>query len=409
MVAPWRAIEQVPRMPDPEQEAAPSPTNAHEPAAYVPAWAAGPDPGDSATVIVTGGAGFAGVNLVRHVLAATAWRVVSYDLLTYAANPESQKAVADDRHLLVRGDVRDAAAFRALLEREQPHAVIHLAAESHVDRSIDGPLEFVDTNVSGTAAVLQESLRYWKGCAPEAAGRFRLVHVSTDEVFGSVEPGAAPLDECAPFRPTSPYSASKAAADHLVSAWQATYGLPAVTIHPSNLYGPFQFAEKLIPLMIERWLRGESLPVYGTGENERDWLHAADLAELLVHATARARPGARYCVNGREPRTNLAVVRQLCDLLDEMHPGPGGGHAGRIEFVQDRPGHDLRYAMDSSRVERELGWRPRRRFNESLREVVRWYLENEAWRAASLASGYRQQRLGLDGVGGGGGGGGGGA
>lgn len=358
----------------------------------------GPDPAAPATVLVTGGAGFVGVNLVRRFLDCTRWRVVTVDALTYAANPASQAAVRDERHRLVRMDVRAAPALRALFEEARPDAVVHLAAESHVDRSIDAPAVFLETNVLGTFAVLQEALRYWRTLDAGRAARFRLLHASTDEVFGSLPEDAAPADEESAYRPTSPYAASKAASDHLVRAWHATYGLPCLTTHASNVYGPFQFPEKLIPLVIQRALRGEPLPVYGAGENVRDWLHVADLADALLLVLTRAPAGERYCIAGGNPRRNLDVVRRVCAELDALRPDPAGPRERLITFVEDRPGHDLRYAMRADRIAGQLGWSPRRAFEEGLRDTVRWYVENQAWCEAAAASGYRQERLGLGGA-----------
>jgi dTDP-glucose 4,6-dehydratase len=347
-----------------------------------------------ATLFVTGGAGFIGSSLVRKIVRETEHTVVNVDKLTYAGNLESLAEVENSpRYHFERADVADAARVGALLAEYRPDGVVHLAAESHVDRSIDGPGEFVQTNVVGTFALLQESLRYWReslGC--DAA--FRFLHVSTDEVFGSLGPTGYFTEET-PYAPNSPYSASKAASDHLVRAWHHTYGLPAVTTNCSNNYGPFQFPEKLIPLVIQRALRGESLPVYGRGDNVRDWLYVDDHADALLAAFARGRPGQTYNVGGHNEQTNLDVVHALCALLDELAPDPAGPYARLVTFVSDRPGHDARYAIDASKTARELGWTPRETFATGLRKTVAWYLENRRWCERVLSGAYRTERLGL--------------
>jgi dTDP-glucose 4,6-dehydratase len=347
-----------------------------------------------ATLFVTGGAGFIGSALVRKLVRETDYTVVNVDKLTYAGNLESLAELGGaPRHVFERADVADAARMRALFAEYRPAGVVHLAAESHVDRSIDGPAEFVHTNVVGTFALLQESLRYWREALGAGSG-FRFLHVSTDEVYGSL--GADGLfTEQTPYAPNSPYSASKAAGDHLVRAWHHTYGLPAVTTNCSNNYGPYQFPEKLIPLVIQRALDGRPLPVYGRGENVRDWLYVDDHADALLAAFERGRAGETYNVGGHNEQRNVDVVRALCALLDELAPDPAGSYARLITFVTDRPGHDARYAVDASKAARELGWTPRETFETGLRKTVAWYLANRDWCARVLSGAYRTERLGL--------------
>ncbi len=350
-----------------------------------------------ATLFVTGGAGFIGSALVRKLVRETDYTVVNVDKLTYAGNLESLADVeASPRYHFERADVADAARLRALFAEYRPAGVLHLAAESHVDRSIDGPGEFVHTNVVGTFALLQESLRYWRE-ALGGGGGFRFLHVSTDEVFGSLGPTGFFTEET-PYAPNSPYSASKAASDHLVRAWHHTYGLPAVTTNCSNNYGPYQFPEKLIPLVIQRALAGQPLPVYGRGENVRDWLYVDDHADALIAAFERGRPGETYNVGGDSELRNLDVVRALCALLDELAPDPAGPYARLVAFVADRPGHDARYAIDASKAARELGWAPRETFATGLRKTVAWYLANRRWSERVLSGAYRAGRLGLGGA-----------
>jgi dTDP-glucose 4,6-dehydratase len=347
-----------------------------------------------ATIFVTGGAGFIGSALVRKLVRETEHTVVNIDKLTYAGNLDSLAEIdGSPRYGFERADVADAERLRALFAEHRPVGVFHLAAESHVDRSIDGPAEFVHTNVVGTFALLQEALRYWRG-ALGGGGEFRFVHVSTDEVFGSLGPTGY-FTEATPYAPNSPYSASKAASDHLVRAWHHTYGLPTVTTNCSNNYGPYQFPEKLIPLVIHRALAGEPLPVYGRGENVRDWLYVDDHADALLAAFGRGRPGETYNVGGHNEQRNLDVVRALCALLDELAPDPAGPYARLITFVTDRPGHDARYAIDASKTARELGWTPRETFESGLRKTVAWYLDNRRWSERVLSGAYRTERLGL--------------
>ncbi|HEY0970506.1 MAG TPA: dTDP-glucose 4,6-dehydratase [Gemmatimonadales bacterium] len=360
------------------------------------------------TILVTGGAGFIGSALVRRLVDEGASTIVTVDKLTYAGNLDSLAEVASSPlHRFERVDICDAEAVRRLFEEYRPSSVMHLAAESHVDRSIDGPAEFVRTNVVGTFTLLDEARRYWDKLEGEERGAFRFLHVSTDEVFGTLG-DEGHFREDTPYAPNSPYSASKAGSDHLVRAWHHTYGFPVVTTNCSNNYGPYQFPEKLIPLMILNALEGRPLPVYGRGENVRDWLHVEDHAEALVTVLRGGRPGETYCVGGDAERQNIEVVRAICAAMDEIAPDPAGPRERLITFVADRPGHDLRYAIDSSKLQRELGWAPRHTFEEGLRETVRWYLENRGWwervrsgeyRAGqdedASAGGYSGERLGL--------------
>jgi dTDP-glucose 4,6-dehydratase len=350
-------------------------------------------------VLVTGGAGFIGSALVRKLIRETEYTVVNVDKLTYAGNLDSVKDVIDDpRHRFEQVDICNALKMRSLFERYRPVGVIHLAAESHVDRSIDGPADFIQTNVIGMFTLLQEALRYWRDLVERddtAAKAFRFVHVSTDEVFGSLGPTGLFTEET-PYRPNSPYSASKAASDHLARAWFHTYGLPVVTTNCSNNYGPYQFPEKLIPLMILNALSGKPLPVYGRGENVRDWLFVDDHVRALIAAIERGRPGETYNVGGESERRNLDVVRAICALVDELAPNPSVGPRERlISFVTDRPGHDMRYAIDTAKVRRELTWAPSVTFEAGLRKTVEWYLANQTWCERVQSGAYRGERLGL--------------
>ncbi|MFN3985298.1 MAG: dTDP-glucose 4,6-dehydratase [Rhodocyclaceae bacterium] len=354
----------------------------------------------SKTIIVTGGAGFIGSALVRHLIGETPHRVVNVDCLTYAGNLDSVAMVADDpRYAFERVDIRDADAVRGVFERHRPDGVIHLAAESHVDRSIDGPRVFIETNVLGSYTLLEEARRHWSQLAGEARAGFRFHHVSTDEVYGALGEEGYFTEDTA-YRPNSPYSASKAASDHLVRAWHHTYGLPVVTTNCSNNYGPYHFPEKLIPLMILNALEGKPLPVYGDGSQVRDWLYVEDHARALALVFERGRVGEEYNIGGHNERRNLEVVHTLCDLLEELAPAKPAGIAryrDLITYVQDRPGHDLRYAIDAGKIERELGWVPRERFETGLRKTVQWYLENERWWRRVRDGSYRGERLGLAG------------
>jgi dTDP-glucose 4,6-dehydratase len=334
-------------------------------------------------LLVTGGAGFIGSNLVLSTIAATGEPIVNLDKLTYAGNLANLDALRGDaRHVFVKGDVCDRALVRQLLERHRPRAILHLAAESHVDRSIAGPAEFVQTNVVGTFALLEEARAHWLSLAAAERAAFRFLHVSTDEVYGSLGADDAAFSESTPYAPNSPYSASKAASDHLVRAYWHTYGLPVVTTNCSNNYGPHQFPEKLIPLMIHQALAAKPLPVYGDGQNVRDWLFVLDHCAALRAVLERGRPGEVYNIGGSAEMKNIDLVKTLCALLDDARPRTGGSYADLITFVKDRPGHDRRYAIDSRKIQAELGWRPQESFRSGMQKTVRWYLERRERRAA---------------------------
>lgn len=351
----------------------------------------------SATLLVTGGAGFIGSALVRHLVDATQHRVVTVDKLTYAGNPESLGAALDHpRHAFERADICDAAAMARVFATHRPDAVLHLAAESHVDRSIDGALPFVQTNVVGTYTLLEAARAFWSGLDETGRRNFRFLHVSTDEVFGSLGHEGVFTEET-PYRPNSPYSATKAGSDHLARAWHHTHGLPVLVTNCSNNYGPFQFPEKLIPVVVLHALAGRPIPVYGRGENVRDWLFVDDHVRALLATLERGRPGETYNVGGGSERSNLQVVHAICALLDELAPSPEP-YARLVTFVADRPGHDLRYAVDAGKIGRELGWRPAESFESGLRRTVCWYLENRDWCARILDGSYRLGRLGMGGA-----------
>jgi dTDP-glucose 4,6-dehydratase len=345
-------------------------------------------------IFVTGGAGFIGSAVIRFLLDHTEAFIVNIDDLTYASSLESIPQAAEARYVLAKQNICNATAMRALFDLYKPRAVMHLAAESHVDRSIDGPAEFIQTNIVGTFTLLEETLRYWRSLLPQARASFRFLHVSTDEVFGSL--GSEELfTEASPYMPTSPYSASKAASDHLVRAWVATYELPAIITNCSNNFGPYQFPEKLIPHMIIRGEAEESLPVYGDGQNVRDWLYVEDHARALCLALEHGEIGETYNIGGRNERTNICVVQQICDLLDSLQPPKSLPRRRLVSFVADRPGHDRRYAIDASKAERELGWRARETFESGLEKTVRWYLANRRWWQPILATRYAAKRIGL--------------
>jgi dTDP-glucose 4,6-dehydratase len=337
-------------------------------------------------ILVTGGAGFIGFNFVRDLLAVDRGvRVTVLDKLTYAGNPQSIAQIAgESRFSFVKGDVADRALVRELLAAQRPDAIVHFAAESHVDRSIDGPEDFIQTNVVGTFHLLEEARRY---LAARAAPSFRFVHVSTDEVFGALGPTGEFREE-SPYAPRSPYSASKAASDHLVQAYVHTYNFPAIVTNCSNNYGPYQFPEKLIPLTIANAIDGTRLPVYGKGENVRDWIYVTDHCEAIRVVLTRGRPGEAYLIGARSERKNLDVVHAICDLLDELRPA-SKPHRDLIEFVADRPGHDFRYAIDPSKCERELGWRAEVSFADGIRKTIGWYLANRAWTDAIRSGAYQ--------------------
>lgn len=345
-------------------------------------------------VIVTGGAGFIGSALVRHLIKDTDATVVMVDKLTYAGNLESLKEVSSSpRYSFLQADICDTAEMSRLFHEFRPEAIFHLAAESHVDRSIDGPGEFIRTNIVGTASLLQAALEFWKTLEGDEAASFRFQHISTDEVYGSLgEEGF--FTESTPYSPHSPYSASKASSDHLVRAWHDTYGLPVLITNCSNNYGPYHFPEKLIPLVILNALDGKNLPVYGTGANVRDWLHVEDHVAALRLVNEKGVSGQTYNVGGHNERTNLEVVRTICKTLDELRPRAEGSYEDLIVFVSDRPGHDLRYAIDPSKLTGELSWKPRYTFDDGIRETVKWYLENDWWWRPIREKKYSGERLG---------------
>ncbi|HEX6363966.1 MAG TPA: dTDP-glucose 4,6-dehydratase [Albitalea sp.] len=342
-------------------------------------------------LLITGAAGFIGGNFVHHWFAQSDEPVIVLDKLTYAGNPETIAAhLKAGRATLVRADIGEREVVRQLLAAHRPRAVLHFAAESHVDRSIHGPGEFVQTNVVGTFGLLEEVRAYWNALAPEEKGAFRFLHVSTDEVYGSLSETDPPFSETTPYAPNSPYSASKAASDHLVRAYHHTYGLPTVTTNCSNNYGPYHFPEKLIPLMILNALEGKPLPVYGDGQNVRDWLYVRDHCEAIRQVLARGRVGETYNVGGKNEIRNLDVVHTICRKLDALRPRAAGRYEELVTFVADRPGHDRRYAIDPRKIEREIGWRPAETFESGIDKTVRWYLENTAWIDSVRTGAYRE-------------------
>ena len=333
------------------------------------------------SILVTGGAGFIGSNFVLNWLGATGGSVVNLDLLTYAGNPENLSTLeGDSRHLLVRGDICDGEFVGSLLREHQPKAIVHFAAESHVDRSIASPQAFITTNVQGTFAILEQAKAYWSGLSEGDRQAFRFLHVSTDEVYGTLGPDDPAFSETTPYAPNSPYAASKAASDHLVRAYHHTWGVPVLTTNCSNNYGPFQFPEKLIPLMILNALENKRLPIYGDGMNVRDWLFVGDHCSAIRTVLANGRVGETYNIGGNSERANIDVVTTICDLVDEMRPrAAGGSRRDLITYVKDRPGHDRRYAIDATKISNELGWEPAEQFETGLRKTVRWYLDNLQW------------------------------
>ncbi|MCX7627009.1 MAG: dTDP-glucose 4,6-dehydratase [Methylophilaceae bacterium] len=342
-------------------------------------------------ILVTGGAGFIGSNFVLDWLARCDVPIVNLDKLTYAGNLENLASLrGDDRHVFVRGDIGDRHLVGSLLAEYRPRAIVNFAAESHVDRSIHGPEDFIQTNVVGTFHLLDEARRYWEGLNPRDRAAFRFLHVSTDEVYGSLGPEDPPFSETTPYAPNSPYAASKAASDHLVRAYHHTYHLPTLTTNCSNNYGPYQFPEKLIPLVLHHALAGKPLPIYGDGGNVRDWLYVADHCAAIRLVLERGRVGETYNIGGCNEKTNLEVVHMLCDILDEVRPKTGGGsYRDQIAFVTDRPGHDRRYAIDASKLMHELGWQPRESFESGIRKTVQWYLAHGEWVAHVTSGEYR--------------------
>jgi dTDP-glucose 4,6-dehydratase len=346
-------------------------------------------------LLVTGGCGFIGSAVVRYILRRTDHVVVNVDKMTYAASEAAlEEALHHKRHVLIRADVVDGAAMQQVFAAHQPDAVMHLAAESHVDRSIDGPAAFVQTNVVGTFTLLDAARAYWSGLPPARKLAFRFHHISTDEVFGSLEPDAPPFTEETAYDPRSPYAASKAASDHLVRAWFHTYGLPTIVSNTANNFGPWQFPEKLIPLVTINALEGKSLPVYGDGSNRRDWLFVEDHAEALVRVLERGLPGGTYAISGRQPRTNLQVVRAICAEVDRVQPDSAGPRERLIRFVTDRPGHDFRYEIDPARSEAALEWTAPHDFDAGLAKTIDWYIANRVWWQEVRTGRYGGERLG---------------
>jgi len=347
-------------------------------------------------ILVTGGAGFIGSAVIRHIIKHTRDSVVNVDKLTYAGNLESLVSVADsNRYCFEKADICNREVLESIFTEHRPDAVMHLAAESHVDRSIDGPAAFVETNIVGTYTLLEVCRHYWKGLDTERHKSFRLHHVSTDEVYGDLEGPDGLFTEETPYAPSSPYSASKASADHLVRAWYRTYGLPVVLTNCSNNYGPYHFPEKLVPLMILNALEGKPLPVYGQGTQIRDWLYVEDHARALHKVVTEGKVGETYNIGGHNEKPNIEVVHMLCDLLDEMVPTKTH-YRELVTFVEDRPGHDLRYAIDAGKIQRDLGWVPRETFETGMRKTVEWYLTNHDWCARVQDGSYQRERLGID-------------
>ncbi|HEC06871.1 MAG TPA: dTDP-glucose 4,6-dehydratase [Thiolapillus brandeum] len=353
---------------------------------------------NSKTLLITGGAGFIGSALIRHLIENTGYRVVNLDKLTYAGNLESLEPVSgDERYVFEKVDICDGAEVRRVFREHQPSAIMHLAAESHVDRSIDGPADFIETNVTGTTVLLEAARAYWNDLAEGEKQQFRFHHISTDEVYGSLGPEGM-FTESSPYQPNSPYSASKASSDHMVRAWHETYGLPVLITNCSNNYGPYQFPEKLVPLIILNALAGKPLPIYGRGDQIRDWLYVDDHARALLRVLEQGRIGETYNIGGHNEKTNLEVVKTLCGILDEKRPDHPQGisrYEELITHVADRPGHDQRYAIDADKIERELGWVPEETFETGMVKTVDWYLENDNWCQRVLDGSYRGERLGV--------------
>lgn len=349
-------------------------------------------------ILVTGGAGFIGSAVVRHIVNGTSDTVVNVDKLTYAGNLASVHLVSkSDRYTFEQADICDSGAMEALLNKHQPDVLMHLAAESHVDRSIDGPAAFIETNIVGTYTLLEATRNYWKDLPEARKAAFRFHHISTDEVYGDLHGTDDLFTETTPYAPSSPYSASKASSDHLVRAWHRTYGLPVIVTNCSNNYGPYHFPEKLIPLMILNALSGKPLPVYGKGNQVRDWLYVEDHARALYKVVTEGVVGETYNIGGHNEKQNIEVVRTLCSLLEELAPNKPANvkrYEDLISYVTDRPGHDLRYAIDASKIERELGWKPEETFESGLRKTVQWYLNNKSWWQSVLDGSYKMERLG---------------
>ncbi len=346
---------------------------------------------------ITGGCGFIGSNFIRYLLEKTdIKRIINLDKLTYAGNTSNLREFdIDSRYVFIKGDIVDNKVIRRIFQTHNPDCLIHFAAESHVDRSIDGPAEFINTNIVGTFSLLQESLRYYKSLSNKTEMEFRFHHISTDEVFGSLgETGL--FSETTPYDPSSPYSASKASSDHLVRAWHRTFGLPVLITNCSNNYGPYQFPEKLIPLMIINSLKEKPLPVYGKGENIRDWLYAGDHCDALLTVLKNGIAGETYNIGGRNEIPNLTIVHTICDILDEIKPRtPAKSYRELITFVPDRPGHDFRYSIDATKIEKELNWKPNESFETGIRKTIQWYLDHEDWWEEILDNKYKQERLGM--------------
>lgn len=347
-------------------------------------------------ILLTGGCGFIGSAVIRHTLSATAHDIVNVDKMTYAASIDALESWAEHpRHRLMRADVADETSMADIFHASQPDVVMHLAAESHVDRSIDGPGAFIQTNIVGTFVLLQAARRYFESLDGERRASFRFHHISTDEVFGALSDGDPPFTEATPYDPRSPYSASKAASDHLARAWHHTYGLPVIVSNTTNNYGPWQFPEKLIPLTIINALEGKPLPVYGNGTNTRDWLYVEDHAQALLGVVTQGIPGLTYAIGARQPRRNIEVVKEICVILDSVCPDPAGPYDRLITFVKDRPGHDFRYEIDPSGAEAALNWNATHDFASGLRRTIMWYLNHREWWQSIRAGRYAGQRLGV--------------
>ncbi len=342
-------------------------------------------------ILVSGGAGFIGANFILDWLAQSEETILNVDKLTYAGNLNNLASLKNDRrHIFVHADIGDSDTLTRLLKQHQPRAIVHFAAESHVDRSIHGPAAFIATNINGTFNLLECARHYWQSLDADAKAAFRFLHISTDEVFGSLGAADAPFTEATAYAPNSPYSASKAASDHLVRAYHHTYGLPTLTTHCSNNYGPYHFPEKLIPLIISNARAGKNLPIYGDGSQVRDWLYVSDHCSAIRRVLEAGCVGETYNIGGWNEKTNLSVVHTICDLLDELQAKPEGSYRAQIRHVDDRPGHDKRYAIDARKIERELGWKPSESFETGLRKTVQWYLQNDAWTAQVLSGEYQQ-------------------